>query len=40
VAFDLDADPNEAHNLYGSDAQISEQLDRAYDKWLARHLSP
>jgi arylsulfatase A-like enzyme len=40
VAFDLDADPNEAHNLYGSDAQISEQLDRAYDSWLSRHSAP
>lgn len=39
VAFDLNADPNEAHNLYGSDPQITDRLDHAYDTWLNRHLS-
>lgn len=38
VAFDLATDPHEAHNLYGVDRPLSEQLDHLYNQWLSRHL--
>lgn len=40
VAFNLATDPHEAHNLYGVDAQLTDQLDHLYNQWLSRHLSP
>ncbi|HTM43703.1 MAG TPA: sulfatase-like hydrolase/transferase [Polyangiaceae bacterium] len=38
VAFDLQRDPEELHNVYGGDSAISERLDADYDRWLSRHL--